>query len=82
MKKVWLFIGIWLLVLNQIPQWQAENQYKQACKLLEEGSYDEALACFESLDDYKDAAEKRPETKLKMTSNAWYSHGGILDTKS
>lgn len=53
-------IGAFLLNKNYIVP---NNQYKQALSLWQENKYDEAIAIFENIEDFKDALDKKVECK-------------------
>lgn len=56
-----LFVALWL-VPNVIEPY---SRYSNACALVEAGQFDEAIAAFEDLGAYKDAADRIITTKLE-----------------
>ena len=45
------------------------NNYKDACKLMDEGKYSEAITAFENLGDYSDSSEKIKECNYRNAFN-------------
>ena len=57
-----------ILIVTQVVI--PENNYKQACQLLDDGNLSEAITAFKELDGYKDSEKKIAEAKSKVIYSA------------
>ncbi len=55
------------------------SNYKAAVKLMESGKYEEAIAAFEALDDYKDSADKIEECNAAILENDYNNATALMD---
>ena len=58
-----LFIAVGFIVWTKVLA--PSKNYDKACSLMEEGEYDNAIALFEDLGDYKDCGDKITESKYQ-----------------
>ncbi len=55
------------------------SNYNAAVKLMESGKYEEAIAAFEALDDYKDSADKIEECNAAILENDYNNATALMD---